>query len=111
MKRCMIVRLSLLIALLVTISTAVHAADSTVFHIPRIEGIIVDGLGNDWAENGFRVEFLTDPSGRAAIISHNVTSYARDMQEFLDAIRNDTDLETTFNEISAEDMSISIKRK
>lgn len=55
---------SLLIAMLVIISTMTFAADSTVFHIPRIEGITVDGSGEDWAEQGFRVGFLADPDGR-----------------------------------------------
>jgi caffeoyl-CoA O-methyltransferase len=46
-----------------------------------------------------------------AIVAHNVTNYARDMQEFLDAIKNDPSLETTFYEISAEGFSVSLKRK
>jgi len=46
-----------------------------------------------------------------AIIAHNVTNYARDTREFLEAIKNDPHLETTFNEINAEGMSISIVRK
>jgi hypothetical protein len=33
------------------------------------------------------------------------------MQEFLDAIKNDSGLETTFNELSGEGMSISIVKK
>jgi len=65
LNTCMIAGLSLLIALLVIISTMTFAAVSTVFHVPRIEGIIVDGSGDDWEEQGFRVGFLTDPDGRA----------------------------------------------
>jgi predicted O-methyltransferase YrrM len=40
------------------------ASDSQVFHVPRVEGITVDGSADDWAEKGFRVEFLADPDGR-----------------------------------------------
>jgi predicted O-methyltransferase YrrM len=46
-----------------------------------------------------------------AIVAHNVTNHAREMQDFLQAIKEDPGLETTFNELSAEGMSISIVRK
>jgi hypothetical protein len=39
------------------------------------------------------------------------TTAKHDMQKFLTAIKNDSGLETTFNEISAEGMSISIVKK
>ena len=39
------------------------------------------------------------------------TTEKRDMQAFLSAIKNDSGLETTFNEISGEGMSISIVKK
>jgi predicted O-methyltransferase YrrM len=42
-----------------------------------------------------------------AIIAHNVTNYARDMQDFLAAVQNDPGLETTFQELSDEGMSVS----
>lgn len=54
----------LLITLLLIVFVTVQAADSMIFNIPKIEGIVVDGSGDDWAEQGFRVEFLADPSGR-----------------------------------------------
>jgi predicted O-methyltransferase YrrM len=54
----------LLITLLLIVFVTVQVADSMIFNIPKIEGIVVDGAGDDWAEQGFRVEFLADPSGR-----------------------------------------------
>jgi hypothetical protein len=45
-----------------------------------------------------------------AIVGHNVTNYARDMQDYLAAIQNDPGLETTFAELSAEGMCVSIVR-
>jgi predicted O-methyltransferase YrrM len=54
-------------ALLMTVFVTVQAADSKIFNIPKIEGIVVDGSNNDWAEQGFRVEFLADPSGRVIL--------------------------------------------
>lgn len=54
----------LLITLLLKVFVTVQAADSMIFNIPKIEGVVVDGSGDDWAEQGFRVEFLADPSGR-----------------------------------------------
>jgi len=59
--------LLMLMALLMMIFVTVHAAESTVFQVPRMDGIIVDGCGDDWAEQGFRVEFLADPSGRVIL--------------------------------------------
>jgi len=56
--------LLLLITLIMMIFVTVHAAESTVYQIPRMDGIIVDGRGDDWMEQGFRVEFLADPSGQ-----------------------------------------------
>lgn len=56
--------LLMLMALLMMIFVTVHAAESTVFQVPRMDGIIVDGCGDDWAEQGFRVEFLADQNGR-----------------------------------------------
>jgi len=44
------------------------------------------------------------------IVAHNVTNYARDMRDFLEAIRGDAGLETTFQELSAEGMSVSFVR-
>jgi len=43
---------------------AASPADSQVFGVPRVEGIIVDGSGDDWGEQGLRVEYLTDPDGQ-----------------------------------------------
>ncbi|MGB6121127.1 MAG: class I SAM-dependent methyltransferase [Bacteroidota bacterium] len=55
-----------IVAALVTIlSTPILAAGPGVFDIPRIEGIVVDGSGDEWGDSGFTVGFVTDPEGRA----------------------------------------------
>jgi predicted O-methyltransferase YrrM len=81
--------------------------------IPKIEGQFDFVFIDAWKPDYIRfLRLLKDrilPGG--AIIAHNVTNHARDMREFLDAIKNDPDLDTTFNEISGEGMSISIVRK
>jgi caffeoyl-CoA O-methyltransferase len=81
--------------------------------IPRVEGtfdfVFIDAWKPDYLKYLNLLRDRLRPGG--AIIAHNVTNYARDMQEFLDAIKNDPGLETTFNEISAEGMSISIVKK
>jgi len=81
--------------------------------IPKIEGkfdfVFIDAWKPDY------LKFLRLLKDRvlpgSAIIAHKVTNYARDMRDFLNAIKNDPHLETTFNEISAEGMSISIVRE
>jgi predicted O-methyltransferase YrrM/outer membrane lipoprotein-sorting protein len=80
--------------------------------IPKIEGdfdfVFIDAWKPDY------VKFLKMLRGRVvpggAIVGHNVTNYARDMQDYLAAIREDPGLETTFHELSAEGMSVSIVR-
>jgi len=67
MKKSAIIVLFLVLALIFLISTFGFASDSPVFHIPRVEGITVDGSDDDWTEQGFRVEFLTDPDGRVSL--------------------------------------------
>jgi hypothetical protein len=37
-------------------------------------------------------------------------NYAHDMSDFMDAIQNDPDFETTIHKTSAEGISVSIKR-
>jgi predicted O-methyltransferase YrrM len=81
--------------------------------IPKIEGnfdfVFIDALKPDYVKFFLLLKDRILPGG--AIVAHNVTNYARDMQEFLEAIRNDPTLETTFHGISAEGFSLSIKRK
>jgi caffeoyl-CoA O-methyltransferase len=81
--------------------------------IPKIEGnfdfVFIDAWKPDYVRFLRLLKDRVLPGG--AIVAHNVTNYARDMQEFLDAIQNDSELETTFHEISAEGFSVSIKRK
>lgn len=81
--------------------------------IPTIKGnfdfVFIDALKPDYVKFLRLLKDRILPGG--AIVAHNVTNYARDMQEFLEAIQNDPGLETTFYEISAEGFSVSIKRK
>ncbi len=81
--------------------------------IAKIEGefdfIFIDANKEDY-EKFF--EILKDrikPGG--ALVAHNVTNYARDMQDFLGNIQNNPDFETTFHPISVEGISVSIKRR
>jgi predicted O-methyltransferase YrrM len=80
--------------------------------IPKIEGefdfIFIDAWKPDYVKflNLLRDRVVTG----GAIVGHNVTNYARDMQDYLAAIQNDPGLETTFHELSAEGMSVSIVR-
>ncbi len=55
-------RCILWIVLIMTISMPAAAAPP-VFDIPRIDGIAVDGDGDDWAARGFRVDLVTAPDG------------------------------------------------
>jgi predicted O-methyltransferase YrrM len=81
--------------------------------IPKIEGnfdfIFIDAWKPDYVKFLLLLKDRILPGG--AIVAHNVTNHARDMQDFLDAIQNDPTLETTFHEISEEGFSVSIKRK
>ena len=81
--------------------------------IPKIEGefdfVFIDANKEDYIRFLDLLKDRVRPGG--AIVAHNVTNYARDMKEFLEAIQNDPGLETTFHEISAEGFSLSIKRK
>lgn len=81
--------------------------------IPKIEGnfdfVFIDAWKPDYVRFLRLLKERVLPGG--AIVAHNVTNYARDMQEFLEAIQNDPSLETTFHEISAEGFSVSIKRR
>lgn len=77
--------------------------------IPKIDGqfdfIFIDAWKPDY------VKFLKLVRGRVVpggvIVGHNVTNYARDMQDYLAAIRTDPGLETSLHELSAEGMSVS----
>jgi predicted O-methyltransferase YrrM len=81
--------------------------------IPKIQGnfdfIFIDAWKPDYVKFLSLLKDRILPGG--AIVAHNVTNYARDMQDFLEAIQNDPTLETTFHEISEEGFSVSIKRK
>jgi len=86
-------------------------ADAFV-EIPKIEGefdfVFIDAWKPDY------IKFLKLVRDRVVaggvIVGHNVTNYARDMEDYLAAIRKDPGLETTFHELSAEGMSVSVVR-
>jgi hypothetical protein len=42
-----------------------EAPAAPVFDVPRVENVAVDGKADDWGEQGFRVEVLADPTGKA----------------------------------------------
>ena len=52
------------IVLLFTFSPSYSDYGSTIFSIPQIDGLRVDGSENDWGAQGFRVEIITAPDGR-----------------------------------------------
>lgn len=79
--------------------------------IAKLDGefdfVFIDANKEDY---GRFFEMLKDrikPGG--ALLGHNVTNSAREMKDFLDAIRNDPDFKTTFHPVSAEGISVSIK--
>jgi predicted O-methyltransferase YrrM len=80
--------------------------------IPQIKGefdfVFIDAWKPDYAKFLSLVRDRVVTGG--AIIGHNVTNYAEDMQDYLAAIRKDPGLETTFEELSAEGMSVSLVR-
>lgn len=55
----------LMVGVFFLMSASIVATDSQVFQVPRVKGITVDGSADDWAGQGFRVEFITDPDGKA----------------------------------------------
>jgi len=79
--------------------------------IPKIEGMFGFVFIDAWKPDYIKfLRLLKDrilPGG--AIVAHNVTNHARDMREYLNAVKSDAGLETFFYEISAEGMSVSIK--
>jgi len=92
---------------------AVDARIADAFaEIPRIQGefdfVFIDAWKPDY------IKFLKLVRERVAvggvIIAHNVTNYARDMADYLAAVKNDPGLETRFEELSAEGMSVSTVR-
>ncbi len=81
--------------------------------IPKIEGefdfIFIDANKEDYYRFWEMLKDRLKPGG--AIVGHNVINYARDMEDFLDAIQTDPGFTTTFHETSAEGISVSIRKK
>ncbi|UCE18006.1 MAG: class I SAM-dependent methyltransferase [Gemmatimonadota bacterium] len=81
--------------------------------IPKIEGdfdfVFMDVWKSDYIKFLRLLRDRIRPGG--AITAHNVSSQSHSMQDFLDAIRNDPDLETTLHETSEAWISVSIKRE
>jgi len=77
--------------------------------IPLLPGkfdfIFIDAWKPDYKKYFDLLRSRIKPGG--VMVAHNVTNYARDMQEFLAAIENDPGLKTSFNTLSGEGMSIS----
>ncbi len=80
--------------------------------ILMIEGefdfIFIDANKEDYLRFLRLLKNRITPGG--AIVAHNAINYARDMRDFLEAIQNDPELETTIHKTSAEGISVSIKR-
>jgi predicted O-methyltransferase YrrM len=80
--------------------------------IPKIKGefdfVFIDAWKPDYVKflNLLRDRVVTG----GVIVGHNVTNYARDMRDYLAAIQSDLRLETTFEELSEEGMSVSVVR-
>lgn len=78
--------------------------------ISEIEGmfdfVFIDAWKPDYVKFLGLLRDRVTPGG--AIVAHNVTNYAQDMRDYLEAIGNDPGLVTSFKELSAEGMSISI---
>jgi predicted O-methyltransferase YrrM len=80
--------------------------------IAELEGkfdfIFIDANKEDYGKFLEVLKSRLKPGG--ALLGHNVTNAAREMKDFLDAIQNDPDFETTFHPVSAEGISVSINR-
>ncbi len=81
--------------------------------IPEIEGdfdfIFIDAWKPDYFEFYKLLRLRIKPGG--AITAHNVISAGRQMQDFLNAIREDPELETKIIKSSSSGVSISIVKK
>jgi predicted O-methyltransferase YrrM len=81
--------------------------------IPTIEGtfdfVFIDAQKKDYLDFLKLLVDRTTPG--AAIVAHNVTNYAHDMKEFLDAILDNPKIKTSFHKLSAEGLSVSIAQK
>jgi predicted O-methyltransferase YrrM len=80
--------------------------------IPKIEGafdfVFIDAWKPDYIKF-LKLVRARVPAG-GVIVGHNVTNHAQDMRDYLEAIENDPGLETAYEELSAEGMSVSVVR-
>ena len=81
--------------------------------IPEIEGEFDFIFLDAWKPDYIKYYNLLYPRLKAGgtIAAHNVTGQRYQMQDFLEAIRNNPDLETTINTDSRAGMSISVRKK
>jgi predicted O-methyltransferase YrrM len=81
--------------------------------IRKIKGefdfIFIDANKEDYLRFWKLLKDRIAPGG--AVVAHNVINYARDMRDFLDAIKNDPEFETTIHKTSSEGISVSIKSR
>jgi caffeoyl-CoA O-methyltransferase len=88
-----------------------HVADA-LKEIPQLEGNFDFVFIDAWKPDYKKYLDLIYPriTAGGAITAHNVTSLASDMDDFLQAIKNHPQLETTFHKPSSEGISVSIKK-
>jgi hypothetical protein len=55
----------IVITIVLTLGTSLRAQEpAPIFDVPRVEGITIDGNGDDWGERGFCVDVLGDEAGK-----------------------------------------------
>lgn len=81
--------------------------------IPLLKGkydfVFIDANKPDYLKYFRLIEPLMMEGGM--IVAHNVTNYARDMKDFIEAVQNTPGLETSFYPISEEGFSVTTVRK
>jgi predicted O-methyltransferase YrrM len=81
--------------------------------IPKIDGnfdfVFIDAWKPDYIKFWNMLKGRITPGG--VLTAHNVSSQARDMRDFLEAIENDPDFETTLHQVSPAGISVSVRRR
>ncbi|MCP4663651.1 MAG: methyltransferase [bacterium] len=75
----------------------------------ELDFVFLDAVKADYVEYLKLLRDKISPGG--AITAHNALSHEREMREFLDAVHDDPDLETTIHRSSREGISVSIRRR